>query len=104
MEPAHDRDTIRPHQELLKVPADIVDLHGIPEEIFWRAEKFRGGRAGVLKQKYGKWKDGLISVSMLSAVQSPMPTTVRLNVLNSSHASGLPQICQCIDTSTPMPP
>lgn len=30
--PAHDRYAIWPHQELLKVPADVVDFHGFPEE------------------------------------------------------------------------
>ena len=30
--PAHDGYTVWPHQELLKVPADVVDLHGFPEE------------------------------------------------------------------------
>lgn len=30
--PAHDGYTVWPHQELLKVPADIMDLHGFPEE------------------------------------------------------------------------
>lgn len=30
--PAHDGYTVWPHQELLKVPADVMDLHGIPEE------------------------------------------------------------------------
>lgn len=30
--PAHDGFTVWPHQELLKVPADVMDLHGLPEE------------------------------------------------------------------------
>ena len=33
VEPAQDRDPIRPHQELLKVPADIVDLYRIPGDV-----------------------------------------------------------------------
>jgi hypothetical protein len=103
VEPAHDRDSIRSHQELLKVPADIMNLHGIPEEMFWRAKKFRGGRAGVLEQRYEKRKDDLISASMLSVVQSLLPTTVHLNALNSSRASGPSQMYQCIATSTPRP-
>ena len=32
--PAHDGFTIWPHQELLKVPADVMGLHGLPEEAF----------------------------------------------------------------------
>lgn len=68
MEPAHDRDSIRTHQELLKIPADVMDPHGIPEEILCRAQKFRGGRAGVLEWRYEKWKDDLISASVLSSL------------------------------------
>ena len=30
--PAHEGHAIWPHQELLKVPADVMDLHGFPEE------------------------------------------------------------------------
>lgn len=30
--PAHDGFAVWPHQELLKVPADVMDLHGFPEE------------------------------------------------------------------------
>lgn len=30
--PAHDGFTVWPHQELLEVPADVMDLHGFPEE------------------------------------------------------------------------
>lgn len=30
--PAHDGYAIWPHQELLKVPADVMDFHGFPEE------------------------------------------------------------------------
>lgn len=48
--PAHDGFTVRPHQELLKVPADVMDLHGFPEEAARRAQELRGGRAGVLGQ------------------------------------------------------
>lgn len=48
--PAHDGFTVRPHQELLKVPADVMDLHGFPEEAVRRAQELRGGRAGVLEQ------------------------------------------------------
>lgn len=33
VEPAHDRDPIGPHQELLKIPADVMDFHGLPEEL-----------------------------------------------------------------------
>lgn len=31
--PAHDGHTVGPHQELLKVPANVMDLHGLPEEL-----------------------------------------------------------------------
>lgn len=48
--PAHDGFTVWPHQELLKVPADVMDLHGFPEEAVRRAQELRGGRAGVLEQ------------------------------------------------------
>ena len=30
--PAHDGDAVWPHQELLKVPPDVMDLHGFPEK------------------------------------------------------------------------
>lgn len=49
--PAHDGFTVRPHQELLKVPADVMDLHGFPEEAVRRAQELRGGRAGVLQER-----------------------------------------------------
>lgn len=66
MEPAHDRHSIGPHQELFEVPADVMDLHGIPEEIFRRAQKFRGGRTGVLEQRYEKWNhEKMISFLLL---------------------------------------
>ena len=30
--PAHDGDAVWPHQEFLKVPPDVMDLHGFPEK------------------------------------------------------------------------
>lgn len=30
--PAHNRFAISPHQELLEVPADVMDLHRFPKE------------------------------------------------------------------------
>lgn len=48
--PAHDGYSVRPHQELLKVPADVVDLHGFPEEAARCAQELRGGRTGVLQE------------------------------------------------------
>lgn len=33
MDPAHDRDSIRPYQELFKIPADVMDPDGFPRYI-----------------------------------------------------------------------
>lgn len=33
VEPAHDRDAIGSHQELLKVPADVMDFDWLPEGV-----------------------------------------------------------------------
>lgn len=49
--PAHDGFAIWPHQELLKVPADVMDLHRFPEEAVRRAQELRGGRTGVLQER-----------------------------------------------------
>lgn len=48
--PAHDGFTVWPHQELLEVPADVMGLHGLPEEAFRGAQQLRGGRTGILEQ------------------------------------------------------
>ena len=34
VEPAHDRDAIGSHQELLKVPADVMDFYWLTEGMF----------------------------------------------------------------------
>ena len=31
--PAHDGNAVWPHQEFLKVPPDVMDLHGFPEKV-----------------------------------------------------------------------
>ena len=51
VEPAHDRDPVGPHQELLKVPADVVDLYRLPGYVSERAQHLRGVRAGELEQR-----------------------------------------------------
>lgn len=49
--PAHDGDTVGPHQELLEVPADVTHLHGLPEEACGLAHQLCGGRAGILQER-----------------------------------------------------
>lgn len=52
--PPHHGLPVRPHQELFKVPLDVVGLHRLPEESpIWVAQAVSHWRAGALQDKDG---------------------------------------------------
>lgn len=54
--PAHDRDPIGSHQELLEVPADVVHFHWLPGDVLVCAHNLGGVRTGVLQRRSGEKK------------------------------------------------
>lgn len=69
--PAHDRDPIGSHQELLEVPADVVHFHWLPGDVLVCAHNLRGVRTGVLQRRSGEKKAHGFCSQMVQAVVTP---------------------------------